>query len=358
MAENKLNININKDDQIINEYLYCLSKFNQPPNKINIHTSYKINEFKKLIDDISTIIFSHTEIVPNNEGNIVNEKKFNLINDTEIYISYTEYDRESDFGVVSDVIFYHKNYKDKDKVEDIISKIEKIIFESEPDSNCSEKSINILSVSQEGLFLESTSLMSADYENIDLFFNDVVMDKTRKICKSIKKKSKGLTVIYGERGTGKSTLVSYIVSELNKIVIFIPSNLIEVTLNSTDFRSLIVKYKNSVIIIDDAELHLGDYSYTKSNVFSNNLIQMVDGLYSDILNLHIIVILNVKDADEIDSELVECNNLIDMIHVDCLDKKATEDLCQHLSNKNIYNKPKLVEVIKNKKQGKKSLMGY
>jgi len=148
------------------------------------------------------------------------------------------------------------------------------------------------------------------------------------------------------------------VSELNKIVIFIPSNLIEVTLNSTDFRSLIVKYKNSVIIIDDAELHLGDYSYTKSNVFSNNLIQMVDGLYSDILNLHIIVILNVKDADEIDSELVECNNLIDMIHVDCLDKKATEDLCQHLSNKNIYNKPKLVEVIKNKKQGKKSLMGY
>jgi putative ribosome biogenesis GTPase RsgA len=58
----------------------------------------------------------------------------------------------------------------------------------------------------------------------------------------IKKSEKGLSVLWGERGTGKTSIINYLADKLDRIVIFIPNNLIEHTINNPDFMTK--HYKN------------------------------------------------------------------------------------------------------------------
>ena len=44
-----LNLNINKDDSSINDFLYCWNVFDSRPNKILLHDSYLADDFLKLI---------------------------------------------------------------------------------------------------------------------------------------------------------------------------------------------------------------------------------------------------------------------------------------------------------------------
>ena len=116
--------------------------------------------------------------------------------------------------------------------------------------------------------------------------------------------------------------------------------------SNPEFRSFIKRYKNSVIVIDDSEIYFSEL-YTKSNIFTNNLLQLVDGVQSDSFDLNIITILNVDNVSLVDHNLFECNNLIDIIEVDALDKSKASELAKTLGSKNKIKTPtKVVDVIK------------
>ena len=133
---------------------------------------------------------------------------------------------------------------------------------------------------------------------------------------------------------------------LDKVVIFIPSSMIEVTVNNPEFRNFIKRYKNSVIVIDDSEIYFSEL-YSKSNIFTNNLLQLVDGVQSDSFDLNIIAILNVDEISLVDHNLFECNNLIDIIEVDELSKSKASELAKTLGSKTkIKGSTKVVDVIK------------
>jgi hypothetical protein len=336
-----LNININRDDATINDYLFCMSEFGKIPNKISLYHNYDSLKFHSYISELSKDSIKTKEIIPTTGcESIINEKHFVKINDCS-YISYIQYDKNTDKEVVTDVIIYTIN----DDVNEIIEKINEFKLDYQQNE---EYKFNILSVNSDGLYLEPTDVIDSDYDNFDLYYNDNVIKNTDKILKLLKSKKKGLTIIYGERGTGKTTLSAYLSSLMDRICIFVPSNMIDLSINSNDFRNLIKKYKQSIIIIDDCEIFFSNV-YTKSNIFTNNLVQMVDGITSDVDNLHIFIILNVEDITYIDHTLLECNNLVDVLHVDKLKKDKVEFLSTHLKKK-IKNtqEMKLIDVINKK----------
>jgi hypothetical protein len=122
--------------------------------------------------------------------------------------------------------------------------------------------------------------------------------------------------------------------------------MIEVTVNNPEFRSFIKRYKNSVIVIDDSEIYFSEL-YSKSNIFTNNLLQLVDGVQSDSFDLNIIAILNVDEISLVDHNLFECNNLIDIIEVDELSKSKASELAKTLGSKTkIKGSTKVVDVIR------------
>jgi hypothetical protein len=75
--------------------------------------------------------------------------------------------------------------------------------------------------------------------------------------------------------------------------------------------------------------------------------------------IHIGTILNTPDEHEIDPTLLECNNLIDVIEVDRLEKSTVDEICKYLGQKNKFHNPRIIEVLKNKKTKDKSMeMGF
>jgi hypothetical protein len=165
----------------------------------------------------------------------------------------------------------------------------------------------------------------------------------------MKNSNKGLSVLYGERGYGKTSVINYIASKLDRIVIFIPNNMIDHTINNPEFRKFLKRYDRPVIIIDDCEMILGEI-FTKSNISSNNLLQMVDGFLSDNLQVSVVTIFNVEDEDEIDHTLLDCNNLLRVVEFDELSINESNELSEHLGHNRKYkNKSRVLDIIKNNK---------
>ena len=348
-----INININKDDSSINNYLVCTSEFGYIPNVVSILNNYKIDTFTEYIIQVSLCNNISKEIISSGEDLIVNEKHFSKVGDG-IYISYVVYDAKSD-GLITDVIIYHDN-KSSEKVDEIVSEIQKFAIGSDLDE--SNDKFNILSIDNNVLQIEPIDFMEGDYDNIDLYFNDEVNKKSKKLINKINTKNKGLTIIYGERGSGKSTLVNSLIMCVEKVCVFIPSNMIE-TVNTSEFKLFLRRYKNIVFIIDDCEMYLSN-TYTKSNLFANSLLQMIDGICSDTYNIHVIAVLNTDNPNDIDRTLFDCNNLIDVIEIDRLNKEKIQYLCKHLGRKNKFlDETRLIDVLNNKKiKDEDSDMGF
>ena len=343
--ENKLSINVNRDEPNLNDYLYCWSEFKSRPNKLSLFSDYKSSEFLEFISKIKISydgIF--TDVIPTGIDYIVNEKSLIKIGDS-IFISFTHFDKLTDESIIGDVSLFYKN-EDSDKVNEIINSLEAIVFDITVDS--SGQRINTISLTHNGLDIEPISLLKIDIDNIESYFDDNVIKKSKKLIKTIKSSTKGLSIIHGERGTGKTSLVNYIVSNLDRVVIFIPSSMIEVTINNPEFRNFIKKYKKSVIIIDDSELYFSEI-YSKSNIFTNNLLQLVDGYQSDDLELNIIVVLNVNNVHEVDHILFDCNNLIDIVEVDKLTKDKANELVKIIGHKGkVKSDTKLIDILRKK----------
>lgn len=336
-----LNININRDENEINDYLHCWSVFGSRPNKYVLHANYNVDSFIKYIGDSETsVVF--TEAIPAQDDVMINEKVLVKI-DESIYLSYTHFDKLVDESVIGDVVFFYKSGS-AEKLNEIISNLEQFHegFDDEGDSTRMFSTI----FTQNGFEVEPLVPMKLDFENIEMYFNDNVLKRTEKLIKNIRKSNKGLSLIYGQRGTGKTGLVGYMASCLEKPFVYIPSSMIEISINNPEFKNLLKRFKNSVVVIDDSELYFSQF-YTKSNVFTNNILQLIDGYQSDELNLNIIMVLNVDHLSEIDETILDCNNLIDVIEVDCLSKTKSLELAKSVGGKSKIKGPtKLIDVIR------------
>ena len=334
-----VNLNINKDDYHLNDYLICWEKFGHRPNKILIHNTYSGKLFDEVISKyiIEKNIF--TEVIPDTEELIINDKLFIKIDD-DCYLSYIVADRLSESSFIDSISFYYAN--GYEKVQEFIDELNDCVLDYEDDSN----KLNTISLSINGLEIEPVSLHNIDLDNVDNYYNSDTFRRVEKAVKQIKKADKGLTVFYGERGSGKTSIINYISSKLDRIVIFIPNNMIDHTINNPEFRKFIKKYDKPVLVLDDCEIVFTD-NYGRSNMFTSNLLQMVDGFLSDSINCNIVTIFNIDDEEEIDPSLLECNNLIDVIEFEMLSGEESNSLAKHIqSNKKYKNKTKLIDIIK------------
>lgn len=343
----KATINITNDDLGCNDYLYCWNEFNLRPNKLNLFNNYDPIDFLKFISDNklqNTGTF--TDVIPADDNYVINERSLVKIHNS-IFIGYVHFDKLGEESAISEITFYYLNDA-VEKVNSIVKEFDDFLLDLdiEFDSKSDDKKLlSCLSVSPNGLDLEKMSPLNADYDNIDSYFEDNVIKSAEKLTKSLKKQPKGLSIIHGERGCGKTTLVNYITQTVEKEVICVPYNMIESTF-TPDFIGFIKRHKNCVLIIDDCELYFSE-TYSKSNIFTNNILQFVDGMHSDNFNVHIIVIANTGDVNSIDHSLFECNNLIHVIEVTPISKNKATDLSK-LIGKNIkFKSPtKLVDVLK------------
>lgn len=342
MNKNDISITITQEDLHSNDYLYVWNFFKQKPSKLCYYENFDTNKFHNFIDSYKNEnACSIIEIYPLDNDTLITNKKLIKI-DNLIFVSYTLVESDKD-NVINDIIIYYLE-KNKDFVEIFITKLNESV-----DNLVSEiASTNTFVLKLENSLFEKepTQYVNSDFQNIDLYYNDDTLKKLKKLSKNIKKYNKGISIIHGERGVGKTSLVNYLSKNSDRDIVFIPCYLFETTIVNPEFRNFLIKNPNIIVILDDADIYFSEI-YSKSNIFTNNILQFVDGLDSDSFNLHILAILNVANVEDIDHILLQCNNLLDVIEIKELEIKKVKALSKHLKNKNNFDQPtKLINILK------------
>lgn len=347
-----LNINVNKDEPELNDFLYCWKEFGNRPNKLVINNNYSGGLFIDVIENHKKDDHVIIEITPSEEKMIFNEKSFCKL-DNDIYCSFIILDKKGENSIVSEVVFYFANKTNLDKIQSIVEELNSCLLDFCEEST---NNLNTITLAQTGLEIEPVET-SVDLECFEMFYSKKTMKEITKLTKSIKKSNKGLSILFGERGVGKTSVVSYLASKLDRIVIFIPNNMIENTINNSEFRRFLKRYDRPIIVIDDCEMLLNEF-FNKSNIFSNNLLQMIDGLLSDSIEANVVAIFNVEKEDEIDHSLIECNNLLKLVEFEKLHSDEATELSDYLGHKKkIKNKSRLIDIIKNQDTDNTNQMG-
>ena len=122
-----------------------------------------------------------------------------------------------------------------------------------------------------------------------------------------KEKDKGLVLLHGKPGTGKTTYLRHLISHTKKRVIYISPDFAEV-IATPAFMALLIKYPESILIIEDAE-NIIEQRKGGDSVAVSNLLNISDGLLSDCLNIQLICSFN-NDINKIDSALLRKGRLI------------------------------------------------
>ena len=341
-----MNININRDDSGINDFLIIFDSMKSRPSRVILHDRFSGKEFNDIIESfISSENLEKnflTEYIPSDDDYIINEKVLLQI-DENIWISYLVINKQSEDYIINEVCFYYKNVEQQDHVEKMVVQITECIVDYEDESN----KINTLSMNSDNLIdLEPLIISEIDTENM---YSDAVIKKIDKLVKVIKKDSKGLSIFTGEKGLGKTNMCKYVASKVDKMSIFIPNNMIEQTVNSPDFKRFLSRFEKTLIIIDDCEF-LYNPVFGRMNHFTNSILQLVDGFMSEHLNTHFLLVFNTTE-EELDENLLDCNNLIDVVEFDMLSSEMATELSKSLGiNKKHKNETRLLDVVNSKKK--------
>ena len=137
-------------------------------------------------------------------------------------------------------------------------------------------------------------------ENLDLELNygESFLEIDKKIKERLMEKPNGLFMFHGLPGTGKTTYIKYLASQIKRDFIYIPTSMIEYFTSDPNCLHTLIQKPNSVIILEDAEKailkRLGD-GMDSSAVSS--LLNLSDGILSDILKTSVIVTYNCPKQD-------------------------------------------------------------
>jgi len=158
-------------------------------------------------------------------------------------------------------------------------------------------------------------------------------------------KSKGLVLLHGTPGTGKTHYLKYLASKIkSKRVLFIPPFLADF-ITSPEMTPFLIQNAGSVLFIEDAERVITDRNSGGGNGVSN-ILNITDGILSDILNIQIVATFNMDKA-KIDSALLRKGRLIAEHKFDALPIEDSQALIDSLGFEHKADKPMTLTEIYN-----------
>ena len=204
--------------------------------------------------------------------------------------------------------------------------------------------INLISKDSYGLELKSMEIKQSKL-NLDLYYEDNFKEVDRTIqTRLAKKNDKGIVLLHGLPGTGKTTYLRYLIGRLKKKVLFVsPATASEIM--NHELMDLLIDNPDSVLIIEDAENIIMDRKHSNSSSVSN-LLNISDGLLADFLNVQLICTFN-SSLTMVDSALMRKGRLIAKYEFGKLSIEKSKRLSAHFGHDVVIDKPMTIAEIAN-----------
>lgn len=228
--------------------------------------------------------------------------------------------RKNDDKICGDVLFvFDEKDAEFEEVKEMLIK-NGVVTEDKP------KIYLVVPSNGGGYDLESFTIkrMQIDF---DVHYNEDFKEINNLILKNLKaENNKGLVLLYGEPGTGKTSYIRYLSSNLKeKRMIYLSPNMFR-ALSDPALIQLFTRYSNSILVLEDAELALRKRMPSENNPSVSNILNLSDGLLSDCLNIQIVATFN-SDLKEIDDALLRKGRLIAKYEFSKLNEDRIKNYC-------------------------------
>ena len=229
--------------------------------------------------------------------------------------------------------FYKLNFEFPNGKECICEYFDKFIVKSEP-----KYEISVLLKEYGDVVVQTIPISFPNQFDIKLNYGEKFVDVSSTIINKLNNKGGGLYILGGEIGSGKTSFLKYITKYVDREFIFIPNNLID-SLNSPDFLSLLIKHKNSVLVLEDAEAALKDRKDNINPSVVSTILNLSDGWLTAALNISIIITHNMIDDVYMDKALLRKGRLQFSHEFTKLNVEEAQKLVDYLKIKYIVTVP-------------------
>jgi hypothetical protein len=196
-----------------------------------------------------------------------------------------------------------------------------------------------------GLALRSFDINIPELD-IELNYGKEWEEKHEYLLSALAKETKkGIALLHGLPGTGKSMYIRYLISILadDRTMIYLPNQLIS-SITDPQFLPLMAEYPNSVLIIEDAEEAIKSRKQGGHTV--DKILNLSDGIISDFLGTQIICTFN-NDISAIDEALLRKGRLILKHEFGRLDINQAQKLSDKLGKGTTITKPMTLSEVYN-----------
>lgn len=180
-------------------------------------------------------------------------------------------------------------YRDESSVKELLDslQIHKYVHED------NQTHIYLIQSGLGGLHTERVDILPPEID-LSLHYNEDFLPVHERLTTLLAQpKSKGLILLHGEPGTGKTTYIKYLSSLVKKDMLILPPYMTNY-LTSPEIIPFLLDNKDSVLIIEDAERILQSRDAGGDTNSVSNILNLTDGLLADCMHIQVIATFNAS----------------------------------------------------------------
>ncbi|WP_461042494.1 AAA family ATPase [Spirosoma harenae] len=256
---------------------HFVQAFGSYPNYLHFNDDFKLSA-QELLDTRGFVQINHSTRVNDTGWHVVER----IYQHDEGIILKAEYVGERFFRM-------YGYFRDETSVKTLLDGFQEHKYVHEDN----QTHIYLIQSGMGGLHTERVEILPPEID-LELHYNDDFPAVHERLVSLLAQpKSKGLILLHGEPGTGKTTYIKYLSSLVKKDMLILPPYMTNY-LTSPEIIPFLLDNKDSVLIIEDAERILQSREAGGDTNSVSNILNLTDGLLADCMHIQVIATFNAS----------------------------------------------------------------